>query len=84
MQAKEAIREGTKAMKNSEDEAGSDSESSEQNCINCLETFSNSTASDGWVECTLYGHWAHDVCAGVKEEDYDEYTCDLCRNIKQK
>jgi hypothetical protein len=68
-------------MKNSE--AGSDSESSEQNCIYCPETFSNSTASDGWVECTLYGHWAHDVCEGVKE-DYDEYTCDLCTNIKQK
>jgi hypothetical protein len=69
-------------VKNDEDEASSDSESSEENSIYCQEIFSHSKAGEGWVKCILCGYWAHDACAGVKEEDCDEYSCDICKNIK--
>jgi hypothetical protein len=36
------------------------------------------------VKCSLFGHWAHDTCAGVEEQDCDEYSCDFFKNIKEK
>jgi hypothetical protein len=72
-----------KPMKNDKDEASSDSESSEENHIYCQEIFSHSEADEGWVKCSLCGYWAQDACAGVEEEDCDEYSCDMCKNIKQ-
>jgi hypothetical protein len=71
-------------VKNDEGEASSDSEPSEENCIHCQEIFSHSKVGEVWVKCSLCGYWAHDACAGVEEEDCDEYSCDMCNNIKQK
>jgi hypothetical protein len=70
-------------VKHDEDEASSDSESSEENCIYCQEIFSHSKVGEVWVKCSLCGCWAHDVCSGVVEEDCDEYSCDMCTNIEQ-
>jgi hypothetical protein len=42
------------------------------------------TAYEGWVECSLNHQSTHDACKGIEEEDYDEYSCDLCKNIKRK
>lgn len=39
------------------------------------ETFWNSKVGVGWVAFSLCGHWAHDACAGVEEEDCDECSC---------
>jgi hypothetical protein len=49
-----------------------------------MKIFSHSKAGEVWVKCTLCGYWAHDACEGVEEEDCDEYSCDMCKNNKQK
>jgi hypothetical protein len=71
-------------MKNDEGDASSDSESSEENFIYCQEIFSHSKVGEVSVKCSLCGYWAHKACAGVEEEDCDEYSCDTCNNIKRK
>jgi hypothetical protein len=45
-------------------------------------TFSKTKAGEGWVKFSLRGHWAHGACAGFEEEDSDEYSRDMCKNIK--
>jgi hypothetical protein len=78
------VRKEEKPIKNDEDEGSSGSESSEEICIYCQEIFSHSKAREVWVQCSLCGYWAHDACSRVEEEDRDEYSCDMCNNIKQK
>jgi hypothetical protein len=67
-------------VKNDEGEASSDSESSEEICIYCQEIFSHSKVGEVWVKCSLCGYWAF---AEVEEVDCDEYSYDMCNNIKQ-
>jgi hypothetical protein len=45
-----------KPMKNDDDEASSDSESSEEVRIYCQEIFSHSEAGEAWVKCSLCGY----------------------------
>jgi hypothetical protein len=71
-------------VKNDEEEANPDSDSSEEICSYYQEIFSYSTAGEVWVKCSLCDYWAKDACAGVEEEDCDEYSCYMCKNIKQK
>jgi hypothetical protein len=80
---RKTVKKVEKPVKN-DDDASSDSESSEENCIYCQEIFPHSKAGQVWVKFSLCGYWAHDACAGVEEENWDEYGCNMCNNIKQK
>jgi hypothetical protein len=78
------VRKVEKPVKNDEDEASSDSESSKESCIYCQEILSHSKAGEGCVKCSLCGYWAQDACVGVEEQDFDEYSCDVCVTILSK
>jgi hypothetical protein len=78
------VKKVEKPVQKDEDEASSDSESSEENCIYCQEIFLHSRAGEDRVKCSLCGYWEHGACAGVEEENCDEYSCNMCNNIKQK
>jgi hypothetical protein len=55
-----------------------------KNFIYCQETFSHSKGGEGWVKCSFCGYWTHEAFTWVEEDDYDEYSCDMCKHIKQK
>lgn len=46
-------------------------------CLYCYEKFSVSTPNERWVKCPGCDLWAHELCAGVGEED-DGYLCENC------
>lgn len=62
-----------KAKRDSEDE------DKDNECIFCLDMYSKSKSTDGWIKCTKCPGWAHDACAGIDEEDDFEYVCDFCQ-----
>lgn len=46
-------------------------------CLYCCEKFSASTSNERWIKCQGCGLWAHELCAGVGEED-NGYLCETC------
>lgn len=44
-------------------------------CIYCQQKYSESTES--WIQCQGCKKWAHDLCAGITDEDI-EFICDYC------
>lgn len=58
----------------------SDSEDNERNatCLYCCEEYF--TSIDGWIQCRKCFDWAHELCAGV-EEDEDEFICEHCSDV---
>jgi hypothetical protein len=61
--------------------AESSSEESEQEndalCIYCSEPYGNSVEGEGWIQCSRCPQWAHDACAGIDENAWDDFICDL-------
>lgn len=40
-------------------------------------SYSTSKIDDGWIRCSACLSWAHEACAGCKEEN-DDFVCELC------
>ena len=62
-------------------ESGSDSSQSDaadenDECFYCNE--SSAVSIDGWIRCEVCSRWAHDVCAGVEDDD-DDFICEFCK-----
>jgi hypothetical protein len=47
-------------------------------CLFCGNNYSKNHCGERWIMCCRCGKWAHDECAGVKSDDDDEFTCDIC------
>jgi hypothetical protein len=70
--------------------AESSSEESEQEndalCIYCSEPYGNSVEGEGWIQCSRCPQWTHDACAGIDENAWDDFICDLgtfqCKKTK--
>jgi hypothetical protein len=50
------VKKVEKPMKYDEDEASSDIESFEANCIYCQGIFLHSKAGEVWVKCSMFGY----------------------------
>ena len=46
-------------------------------CLYCNDSFTRSVSEEGWVRCSVCKKWAHDMCAGIGEED-ECFACELC------
>ena len=69
-----------KKCKTTEVPDSEDSENEDCICIFCNDAYSASNKGDGWVRCGAgCGDWAHDACAGLDEDDLEDYVCDYCR-----
>ena len=58
-------------------EESAEEASKDPKCLYCTESFTRSAEGEGWARCCKCKLWAHDLCAGLDEDD-DEFTCDLC------
>lgn len=54
----------------------SSSENDDDICFYCDELYSKSI--DGWIKCTICKRWAHNLCAGIDEEEYCTFVCEFC------
>ncbi|KAG5897080.1 hypothetical protein JTB14_036307 [Gonioctena quinquepunctata] len=61
-----------------QDSSEDDEEVNDEECIFCGESYSNSLSGEGWIWCSVCFNWAHDKCAGVGDDDPDDFICDLC------
>jgi len=54
-----------------------DEENDDDMCFYCDELYSKSI--DGWIKCTVCERWAHNLCAGIEEEEEDPiFICEFC------
>lgn len=60
--------------------SSSEPEDDERNatCLYCCEEYV--TSIDGWIQCRTCFQWAHELCAGVDEND-DEFICEYCSDV---
>lgn len=56
-----------------------DSQSNDELCIFCNESYFNSKPNEGWAQCQRCSKWAHEQCAGI--EDEENFICDFCLHI---
>jgi len=49
----------------------------DEKCLYCDEPYS--TSVDGWIQCAHCKKWAHCLCAGTEEKDYETiFKCEFC------
>jgi len=53
-----------------------DEENDDDICFYCNELYSKSI--DGWIKCSLCKRWAHNLCAGIDEEEDSIFVCEFC------
>ncbi|KAJ8881262.1 hypothetical protein PR048_017738 [Dryococelus australis] len=60
------------------------SEDDDYPCTFCGELYKASMDRKGWSRCYVCHKWAHDACAGIEEDDYDNFQCDFCIPVARK
>lgn len=61
----------------SDDSSDGEDNKSDDHCLYCNESFSNSKQGEGWIQCGKCFDWAHEGCSGAGEED-TFFQCDFC------
>ena len=78
----------TKQKKEKQEKAGpswahdndSDSENGDlTKWLYCNDTFGNSVRGEGWVCCAICKRWAHEQCAGIEDDEEENFVCDFCQ-----
>ena len=68
-----------------EESSSEDGSDNDTDCMFCRDTYLRSTGGEGWIRCSTCLEWAHEECAGVEDEECDDFTCDFClRKLKNK
>ena len=75
--AKNPTKKKSQKARNRDSSEEDDTDSTGVLCLYCTEAFSRSAAGEGWARCSQCRLWAHDLCAGLGDDD-DEFNCDLC------
>ncbi|KAG5896631.1 hypothetical protein JTB14_009538 [Gonioctena quinquepunctata] len=60
-----------------DDSSDGEDNKSDDHCLYCNESFSNSKQGEGWIQCGKCLDWAHEGCSGAGEED-TFFQCDFC------
>ncbi|XP_067931074.1 uncharacterized protein [Watersipora subatra] len=56
----------------------SDNDDGDVSCLYCNDSYWKGNADSGWVKCRHCSSWAHELCAGLDDED-DDFMCELCK-----
>ncbi|XP_026762195.2 uncharacterized protein LOC131843013 [Achroia grisella] len=62
-----------------EKDTSSSSEEEECLCLECCESFADSVAGEGWIQCNTCKGWAHDKCAKHHSSSL-AYECKNCQS----
>jgi hypothetical protein len=55
-----------------------DVEGIDSRCIYCIEKYSETKRSDGWIRCRRCEKWAHENCTAWPDKALDYFECNDC------
>lgn len=49
-------------------------------CLICGSSAVSDKEGEEWSRCVNCGGWAHNLCSGIENEEWETFKCDFCAN----